>query len=320
MTTILVTGCAGFIGSHLCELLLFKGYKVTGVDNFDPFYDKEIKLNNLKGFINHPSFSFLEYDITRDLDKINADIDVVIHLAAKAGIVPSLKDPFGYINTNIIGTQKVLEFMKLRNIKKLIFASSSSIYGNNKKIPFSETDIVDFPISNYAFTKKSAELLNYSYHHLYDINVINLRFFTVFGPRQRPDLAIHKFVNNIVNDKPITLFGDGSTARDYTFIEDTVNGIYSALNYCMKNSKVYLTVNLGNHTPVKLIDLVKAIYNILDKKPQIYFANMRPGDVDITFADISLAQQLFNYHPHTNIEDGLIKFINWYKAENLILS
>jgi nucleoside-diphosphate-sugar epimerase len=198
MVTILVTGCAGFIGSHVCTLLLNKGYRVIGVDNFDAFYQRSVKESNLAAFSKHPAFSFYEMDITAGLDAVKEDnIQAVIHLAAKAGVRPSIEDPAGYLHVNIGGTQKVHEFMRARAISKLIFASSSSVYGNNKKMPFSEDDNVDNPISPYAFTKKAGELMNYTFHHLYHIDIINLRFFTVYGPGQRPDLAIHKFVKKI---------------------------------------------------------------------------------------------------------------------------
>ena len=315
MNTILVTGCAGFIGSHVCALLLNKGYQVIGVDNFDPFYDRSIKESNLSPFLQHPRFSFYENDITAGLDVIKEnDIGAVIHLAAKAGVRPSIEDPAGYLKVNITGTQKVHEFMLAGNINKLIFASSSSVYGNNKKMPFSEEDNVDNPISPYAFTKKAGELMNYTFHHLYNIDIINLRFFTVYGPGQRPDLAIHKFVKMIANDQPVTLFGDGQTARDYTYIDDTVSGIYNAMEYCLQNAGVYTTVNLGNNSPVKLYELVDIIYAGMGKEKNLLREEMQPGDVDITFADISKAEKLFNYKPATSLSEGIEKFIAWYKS------
>jgi nucleoside-diphosphate-sugar epimerase len=315
MVTILVTGCAGFIGSHVCTLLLNKGYRVIGVDNFDAFYHRSVKESNMAGFSNHPAFSFYEMDITEGLDAIQeADIKAVIHLAAKAGVRPSIEDPAGYLHVNIDGTQKVHEFMRARAISKLIFASSSSVYGNNKKMPFSEDDNVDNPISPYAFTKKAGELMNYTFHHLYHIDIINLRFFTVYGPGQRPDLAIHKFVKKIDADQPITLFGDGQTARDYTYIDDTVSGIYNALEYCLKNTGLYSIVNLGNNHPVKLNELVDMIYAGLGKEKNILHEPMQPGDVDITFADISKAGALFNYKPATGMTEGIKKFIAWFEA------
>jgi len=313
MDTILVTGCAGFIGSHVCVLLLSKGYQVIGVDNFDPFYPRSVKERNLDAFKDHPRFSFYDVDITEGLEEVKEkNILAVIHLAAKAGVRPSIEDPAGYIKANITGTQKVHEFMLERSIRKLVFASSSSVYGNNEKKPFGEDDNVDNPISPYAFTKKAGELMNYTFHHLYDADVINLRFFTVYGPGQRPDLAIHKFVKNIANDKPVVLFGDGSTARDYTYIDDTVSGIFNALQFCLKNTGLYTTVNLGNNKPVKLKDLVDAIYTGMGKTKNIVYDAMQPGDVEITFADITKARALFGYKPATDLATGIGKFIDWF--------
>lgn len=312
MENILITGCAGFIGSSLVDFLLSEGYEVIGVDNFDPFYPKEIKQQNLEGALKHPSFTFYELNICDGLFSINEKIDIVIHIAAKAGVRPSIEDPLSYIKTNVFGTQQVLTFMKERNIKKLLFASSSSVYGNNKKTPFAETDPVDNPISPYASTKKSAELLIHTYHHLFGIDVINLRFFTVFGPRQRSDLAIYKFVKAITQKKHIELYGQGDTARDYTYITDIIDGIYKAMHFITTHSGVYLILNLGNSTPVTLIDLVKVIYKKLDTIPLIEYKPMQPGDVEITYADITMARKVINYYPQISLEEGISKFIDWY--------
>lgn len=313
MVTILVTGCAGFIGSHLCTLLLDKGYRVVGIDNFDPFYNRSVKELNMASFKNHPSFVFYEIDIAEGLAAVSEnDIGAVVHLAAKAGVRPSIEDPAGYIRVNINGTQKVHEFMQDRQIKKLVFASSSSVYGNNKKMPFNEDDNVDNPISPYAYTKKAGELMNFTQHHLYKTDVVNLRFFTVYGPGQRPDLAIHKFVKQIASDQPVVLFGNGDTARDYTYVNDTVSGIFSALQYCLQNTGVFSTINLGNNKPVKLSELVNIIYQAMGKEKNIIHEPMQPGDVDITFADISKAGNMLNYKPETSLEQGIAKFITWY--------
>ena len=206
--------------------------------------------------------------------------------------------------------------MHARSINKLVFASSSSVYGNNLKMPFSEDDNVDNPISPYAYTKKTGELMNYTLHHLYNVDVINLRFFTVYGPGQRPDLAIHKFVKAIAKGQPLVLFGNGQTARDYTYIDDTVAGIYSALQYCLQNKGVYATINLGNNKPVKLNELVDIIYDAMGKEKNIVQQPMQAGDVDITFADISKAGQLLNYKPATDMLTGIKKFIAWYNSGN----
>ncbi|MFM6924362.1 MAG: GDP-mannose 4,6-dehydratase [Ferruginibacter sp.] len=318
MVTILVTGCAGFIGSHVSSLLLNKGFKVIGVDNFDPFYSRTVKELNLAKCKTHPAFSFYEIDIAEGLEAVpDEKIDAVIHLAAKAGVRPSIEDPAGYIKVNITGTQKVHDFMQARAIHKLVFASSSSVYGNNKKMPFSEEDNVDNPISPYAYTKKAGELMNYAFHHLYHVDVINLRFFTVYGPGQRPDLAIHKFVERIAEDQPLVLFGNGDTARDYTYIDDTVAGIFSALKYCLQNTGLYTTVNLGNNKPVKLNELVDIIYTAMGKEKNVIYEAMQPGDVDITFADISKAGSLLDYKPATDMATGIKKFIVWYNAANM---
>lgn len=316
MKKVLVTGCAGFIGSSLTDALLNKGFYVVGIDNFDTYYPKIIKQNNLKTALQNKNFKFIEGDICSidDLHKIETPIDLVVHLAAKAGVRPSIENPEAYTKTNILGTQTILNWMKTNSIKKLIFSSSSSVYGNNSKTPFSEEDNVDNPISPYAFTKKSCELLNYTYHHLYNFDIINLRFFTVFGPRQRPDLAIRKFIDLILKDEAIPLFGDGNTGRDYTYIDDIVQGIISSINYLFANEKVFEIVNLGNSSPIKLIELVNEIYLLLNKPKNITFLPMQEGDVDLTFADISKAKKILRYSPNVSLKQGLTNFINWYES------
>lgn len=317
MQTILVTGCAGFIGSHLCEKLLQLGHQLIGIDNFDDFYSKELKLNNLSNFLDHQNFVFKEIDISdkESFTQITEEIDLVVHLAAKAGVLPSLKDPSSYINSNILGSNHLLEFLVEKGISKLLFASSSSVYGNNHKIPFAETDEVNGPISPYAFTKRSCELMNYSYHELYNIDVINMRFFTVYGPRQRPDLAIHKFFKLIAQNETIEMYGDGSSARDYTYIEDTIAGILAAMEYINSNEEVFEIVNLGNHSPVSLKDLIAEIYAIHELEPKVKQQEMKPGDVNITYADITKASKLLGYNPQTSLVEGLAKFKIWFQQE-----
>ncbi|MFA9392179.1 MAG: GDP-mannose 4,6-dehydratase [Prolixibacteraceae bacterium] len=315
MTRILVTGCAGFIGSHLTEQLLAQNYQVVGIDNFDPFYDKSIKNKNLNGFINHPNFEFLELDLTDQqklLNNLSTKIDLVIHLAGKAGVRPSIDDPNSYIQNNIVATQNILDLMKLKGIKKLAFASSSSIYGNTKTVPFNENMDVSNPISPYAATKKACELINHTYHHLHHIDIINMRFFTVFGPRQRPDLAIHKFTKLIRKGEQINMFGDGSSARDYTYVDDTVAGIIGTMDYLLEHENVYETINLGNNQPVLLRDLIATIYDATGATPNIRQLPMQPGDVDITYANISKAKQLIGYQPKFNFNEGVKKFVEWY--------
>ena len=320
-STILVTGCAGFIGSHLSEKLLANGSQVIGIDNFDPFYDRQVKERNLSAFKNHPNFRFVDVDLA-DFDALsqalkNHSIDVIVHLAGKAGVRPSIEDPQGYIRANILATQNILDVMKNKGIKKLAFASSSSVYGNTKETPFHEQQDVSRPISPYAFSKKACELINYTYHALYGLDIINLRFFTVFGPRQRPDLAIHKFTKLILSGQEIPVFGDGSTSRDYTYYEDTVAGILGAVNYLGAHETVYETINLGNNQPVKLTDMIAAIEKATGINANIRQLPMQAGDVDITFANIEKAKELLGYNPQYSFENGVQNFVNWYREVHL---
>ncbi|HNB80989.1 MAG TPA: GDP-mannose 4,6-dehydratase [Chitinophagaceae bacterium] len=313
---VIVTGCAGFIGSHVCEKLLHDGEEVIGIDNFDSFYERFRKEENLKSSLQNSRFRFVEADICSPevWDSFRSlPVKGVIHLAAKAGVLPSLQNPEAYMHTNLQGTYQVLNFLQQMPSRKLVFASSSSIYGNNDKIPFAENDVVDHPISPYAFTKKSNELQIHTWHHLYQIDAVCLRFFTVYGPRQRPDLAIRKFIHQIEHNQPIEIYGDGSTSRDYTYIEDTVAGVLSAWKYVQQHQPVYEIINLGNHTPVALQELVQLIYELLHKQPDIRYSHMKPGDVTRTFANIHKAKELLGYHPRTPIKEGLKKYILWYK-------
>ena len=317
---ILITGCAGFIGSNLTDKLLDLDYSVVGIDNFDPFYNRTIKEENISAAAGKSNFYFNEGDI-RDSEFIKKvfssyEITHIVHLAAKAGVRPSISNPSEYFDVNVNGTLTLLQASVAANIRNIVFASSSSVYGNNKKIPYCEHDNVDFPISPYAGSKKSCELLTHIYHHLYKLNIINLRFFTVYGPRQRPDLAIHKFFNLLTEDKPLDMYGNGTTSRDYTYIDDTLNGIIGAINYLDNNSGVYETVNLGNHSPVKLSELISLIQDITGKNFKINQLPMQPGDVETTFADISLAEKLLGYHPAISIEKGLEKFYSWHLSKN----
>lgn len=307
---ILVTGGAGFIGSHLSERLLLENNEVVIVDNFDPFYSKSRKLNNLQLSLSSSNCLFIEGDLEdkNTFGKIPNDIDIVVHLAAKAGVRPSIDNPEAYIKSNFLATHNLLEWMKEKAIMKMAFASSSSVYGNNKIIPFSEKDSVDEPISPYAFTKKSCELMNHTYHHLYQIDIINLRFFTVFGERQRPDLAIHKFIKKIKNGETIDLYGDGQTARDYTYVKDTVDGIVKSIDYLVNHSTIFETVNLGRGVPIKLNELVDTIFDILKMPKKVNYLPMQAGDVNITFSDISKAQKLFGYNPKIGLKEGIENF------------
>ena len=307
MRNILITGMAGFIGSNLAKSLLKEGFTVSGIDNFDNFYDPQIKRKAIEKLKEFGQFKLYEGDI-RDralLDQIFAEqkIELVIHLAARAGVRPSIEQPGLYYDVNVTATLNLLEAMREADIKNMLFASSSSVYGNNKKVPFSELDPVDNPISPYAATKKAGELLCYTYHHLYDFNIFCLRFFTVYGPGQRPEMAIQQFGRKIREGLPITLFGDGSTRRDYTFVEDIVAGIMASA----QNLKGYEILNLGNSDTISLIDLVHSIEDTLGKKALIEWQPMQPGDVEITYADISKAEKLIGFKPDYPIQKGLKK-------------
>lgn len=315
MYTILITGGAGFIGSNLADRLLESGNKVIVIDNFNDFYDPDIKRGNIKNNLNNPEYKLYEGDLldTGFVNRIFTEnrIDKVFHLAAKAGVRPSLLDPKGYYDTNVTGTINILDAMVKNEVKDLLFASSSSVYGNNKKVPFSESDAVDNPISPYAASKKAGELICYTYHHLYKINIFAYRFFTVYGPRQRPEMAIAKFADMIINDKEITLFGDGSTSRDYTYIDDIVDGLTKSIDKVCG----YEIFNLGESQVVKLKRLVEVLEEKLNKKARIKFLPLQPGDVEITFADISKSQKILGYKPVTKIEEGIEKYCNWLKSQ-----
>lgn len=309
---VFVTGAAGFIGSHLCQRLVAQGVHVVGLDNFDSFYDPEIKWKNLSGLMHTPLFDLAEADIRDEhvLHRIMADpIDVVVHLAAKAGVRPSIEDPMGYQDVNIRGTMEALESARRFGVRKVIFASSSSVYGNNPKVPFCETDNVDNPISPYAATKKAGELLCYTYSHLYGMDISCLRFFTVYGPRQRPDLAIHKFARLIEQGKPIPVYGDGSMRRDFTYIDDIIDGVIAAMERCAG----YAIYNLGESRPVRVDELIAAMEKTLGKTAKIERLPMQPGDVNQTYADIDKARRELGYEPKTTLEEGLKKFVEWLR-------
>ncbi|SNV47038.1 UDP-glucose 4-epimerase [Chryseobacterium taklimakanense] len=336
--TYLVTGGSGFIGSHLVEELLKNGHSVINIDNFDDFYDYKIKINNtLESLGKKTQFAFtdkesdikklisetdsetykLYYQDIRDkvsLQQIfnNYKIDLVVHLAALAGVRPSIERPLEYEEVNIRGTMNLWELCKEFGITKFVCASSSSVYGNNEKTPFSETDNVDRPISPYAATKKCGEILGHVYHHLYRIDMVQLRFFTVYGPRQRPDLAIHKFTKLISESKEIPFYGDGTTARDYTFIDDIIDGIIKSITYLENTENVYEIINLGENEVINLKEMLSAIEDEMQKKAAKKPMPMQPGDVSKTNADISKAKYLIGYQPGTNFQNGIKKFVEWF--------
>jgi len=317
MKTYLVTGAAGFIGSSLSERLVNEGNRVIGIDNFCDFYNPEIKERNVSELLKNSKFKLYRVDI-RDKAEIKKildtnQIDVVVHLAAMAGVRPSIENPLLYQEVNCVGTQNILEEMKEHNILKLVMASSSSVYGNCKTVPFKENMIVDFAISPYAATKKANEVMTHVYHKLFNMNVIMLRFFTVYGPKQRPDLAINKFTRLMLNDEEIPMFGDGTTSRDYTYISDIVDGIIGSINYVINNTNVYEILNLGNSSPVTLKEMIYTIGKALDVTPKIKQMPMQPGDVDRTYADTSKAKALIGYEPKISFEDGIKEFVKWYK-------
>lgn len=312
MQKILITGGAGFIGSQLAEALLARGDLVTVLDNFNDFYDPAIKRQNAREL--HGA-TIVTGDI-RDRELVarlfeSGDFDAVVHLAAMAGVRPSLLDPLHYEDVNVRGTLVLLEELKKRPKTRFVFASSSSVYGSNDKVPFEETDDIHRPVSPYAATKRAGELLCYTHHHLYRIPTTCLRFFTVYGPRQRPEMAIHKFVKACLEGQPIPFFGDGSTRRDYTYVTDIVDGVVRAVDRCAG----YEIYNLGESATTSLSELVGLIGEACGKTPILDRQPMQPGDVLITFADVSKAKQRLGYDPRTNVRDGVERFVRWYRAQ-----
>jgi UDP-glucuronate 4-epimerase len=318
MSQILVTGCAGFIGSNTTKQLLKQGHEVIGVDNLNHYYNPVWKRANLKEFKDEANFTFHQLDITdqealekifKKQEKTGQKIDKILHLAARAGVRPSIEQPKLYQKVNIRGTLNLLELAKEFMVPHFVFASSSSVYGNQKKVPFSETDPVNNPISPYAATKKAGEMLCHTYAHLFGIKMTCLRFFTVYGPKGRPDMAPYLFTEAIIKGETINKFGDGTSRRDYTYIDDIVQGIKAAL----KQPFEFEIINLGNNTPVTLNRFLDLLQEIIGKEAKINQMPMQPGDVDQTYADISKAQELLGFAPKTSFKQGLTKFVEWYQ-------
>lgn len=313
---ILVTGAAGFIGSHLVERLLERGREVVGLDNFDDFYDPAVKRRNLGAALESPRFRLLEGDIREEasLRELPDGIGCVVHLAARAGVRPSIERPLLYQDVNVRGTHELLEWARAAGVRRFLFGSSSSVYGNAERVPFSEEDRVDRPISPYAATKVAGEALCHTYHHLFGIGVLALRFFTVYGPRQRPDLAIHKFTRLMSEGRPIPRFGDGSTRRDYTHIADILQGVEGAIAFLEEHPDAFEIVNLGESETVELSRLIRLIADALGVEPEIRELPPQPGDVERTYADISKARRLLGYQPTTPIEEGIPRFVEWFRG------
>lgn len=313
----IVTGAAGFIGSNLIDRLLAEGNEVIGVDNFDPFYPRRVKERNLRDAMGHPGFRFVELDV-RDRSGVlrlfeEAAPEVIVHLAARAGVRPSIDDPALYTSVNVQGTVEWLAAAsRVEPRPRFIYASSSSVYGDRPTSPFREADPVDHPVSPYAATKKACELLAYTFHHLHGLPVTGLRFFTAYGPRNRPDLAIAKFAGLIDRGEPVPMFGDGSTRRDYTYVDDIVDGIIRAIRRCTGHH----LYNLGNSEPIALRTMIDALGEALGKVPRIRQGTEQPGDVRLTCADITRARDELGYTPMTPFREGLGRFVDWYRSSS----
>jgi len=309
----LVTGGAGFIGSHLVDALLADGWRVTAFDNFDPFYDPAIKEANVRLHLANPAYELVRGDLRnpKDVDRLGgAKYDVIVHLAARAGVRPSIEDPVGYQEVNVTGTQLLLELARRVGTQQFVFASSSSVYGVNPRVPWREEDHVLQPISPYASTKVSGELLGHVFSQLYGMRFLALRFFTVYGPRQRPDLAIHKFAKLMLAGKPIPVFGDGSTRRDYTFIDDVVRGVRAAMEY---SGSDYEVINLGNTRTVTLTEMIGGLEHALGVAPKIERHPEQPGDVPQTWANVDKARSLLGFNPSTPYDQGVARFVAWLR-------
>ena len=321
MQTVFVTGAAGFIGSHLSERLVARGDEVVGLDNFDAFYPRAVKERNLATLVASPRFSLVEGDlrVAADLERglSAARPDAVVHLAALAGVRPSLADPARYADVNVLGTVRVTEAARAHGVRRIVFASSSSVYGLDSEPPFKESDPCLRPVSPYASTKRAGELGLFTAHHLYALDVTCLRFFTVYGPRQRPDLAIHKFARLIMAGKPIELFGDGGTSRDYTWVDDIIDGVVASIDEQGRGAPAFRVYNLGGSRTTTLLRLVELLSDALGKKPIVEWKPEQPGDMKRTLADVSLAGRALGYAPRVPIEEGVRRFAAWVKQTAL---
>ena len=311
---VIVTGGAGFIGSHLVDRLLARGDRVTILDDFNPFYDPAIKRQNIAHHAGNPALRLVEGDIC-DAELVRATVtaepvDCIVHLAARAGVRPSIQEPALYWRVNCEGTTNVLEAAREAGVRRVVFASSSSVYGKNAKVPYSEDDPVDQPVSPYAATKKAGELLCHTYHHLYGMSIFCLRFFTVYGPRQRPEMAIHRFIDLLATGRPVPMFGDGTTSRDYTYIDDIIDGVLRSVDQ-VNGFRVY---NIGESRTIRLRELIAVIANALGVEPVIEQLPLQPGDVEKTFASIDRMRAELGYDPQTGIEDGVRKMVEWVRS------
>jgi len=316
--SVLVTGAAGFIGSHLVDALLAEGEVVVGLDCYDDYYPPEVKRANLSAARTSERFTEIQGDLCDPavLESVPPGVTSVVHLAARAGVRPSIENPRLYGKVNVDGTLAVLDWMRDRGIRDLVFASSSSVYGNNEKVPFSEEDSVDYPISPYAATKRACELICHTYHHLFGISIVALRFFTVYGPRQRPDLAIHKFARLMRDGQTIPFFGDGSSERDYTYITDILQGIEGALRFVAAEKPVFEIVNLGESRTVTLSELVQVLAEEMGVTPELKRLPAQPGDVRRTYADVSKASRILGYRPCIGFREGIRGFLAWFDGRS----
>jgi UDP-glucuronate 4-epimerase len=326
---VLVTGAAGFIGSHLCERLLARGDRVVGLDNFDPFYPRTMKLKNLAAALAHPAFKLVEGDVrnTADIQKALASgegaPDVVVHLAALAGVRPSLLEPERFYDVNVMGSVRLFEACRAAGIARVVFASSSSVYGQDSAVPFKEQDPCGRPLSPYAASKRAGELIAWNTHHVHGLALACLRFFTVFGPRQRPDLAIHKFVSAMTRGEPIDLYGDGSTARDYTYIDDIIDGVVAVVDRQVAQAAGaadFRLYNLGGSRTTSLARLVELIAAELKVSPRIVWKPEQPGDMRHTLADVSLAQRELGYASKVDLPEGIARFVKWWRTRDSLIT